>query len=54
MMLLANSQTAGARVIKREVCVWECAGAANQAMSRTRFMEIAIKTCWSCILGNPR
>jgi hypothetical protein len=50
MMLLANPQTAGASATKREVCVGEWVGFANQATSRTRFIEIAIKTCWSCVL----
>jgi len=54
MMLLANSQAAGASATKREVCVWECVGSVNQATSRTRFIAIAIRTCWSCVFGKPR
>jgi hypothetical protein len=50
MTLLANAQ-AGASATKREVCVRQCVGSANQATSRTRFMEMAIRTCWSCVFG---
>jgi hypothetical protein len=53
-MLLANSQAAGARATKREVWVWEWLGSVNQVTSRTRFIAIAISTCWSWIFGKPR